>query len=254
MIPANKGRLFERLFAWHAHRKIRAHFSEVRAIDLDRLQQALSVAPVLLLANHSAWWDPLWALALVTHRLRADGYAMMDARNLRRLPFFAKVGAFGVDLEDAADGARAIRYAAALLDRPGRLVVIYPQGEEQASRAPQLLLRPGSALVQRLAKGAIPIAMGVRYEHRGQERPSLWAGFEAVEPGGDRAETLICQGQAIERALDKVDHALSEDDLERAPLLFRSSRGRGLELASAALAALTRGDPPALPDSDARAK
>ncbi len=178
----------------------------------------------------------------------------MDARNLRRLPFFAKVGAFGVDLDDPADGARAIRYAAALLDRPGRLVVIYPQGEEQASRAPALRLRPGSALVQRLAKGAIPLAMGVRYEHRGQERPSLWAGFEAVEAGAGRAETLLRQGQAIERALSKVDQALAQGDEGRAPLLFKSSRGPGLELASAALAALTRGALPPQPDSDVRAK
>lgn len=254
MIPAKKGRLFERFFAWHAHRKICAHFSEVRTIDLELLSEAMVAGPVLLLPNHSAWWDPLWALSLLTHHLRADGYALMDAQNLRRLPFFGKVGAFGVDLADPADGARAIRYAAGLLDRPGRVVVIYPQGEEQPSRAPELRLRPGSALVQRLAKGAIPLAMGVRYEHLGQEKPSLWAGFESVEAGAGRAGMLSGQGRAIERALAKVDRAMSEHDLARAPLLFRSSRGPGPGLASRALAALTRGDLPALRDSDARAK
>lgn len=88
-----------------------------------------------------------------------------------------------------------------------------------------------------------------------EEKPSLWAGFEPVEAGAGRAERLSGQGRAIERALAKVDsRAMSEHDLERAPLLFRSSRGLGPELASLVLAALTRGDLPALPDSDARAK
>ena len=70
---------------------------------------------MLVVSNHTAWWDPLVAILLSHRILNTDGFALMDAKNLRRLPCFGRVGAFGVDLDDQRDGARAIRYAAKLL-------------------------------------------------------------------------------------------------------------------------------------------
>ena len=116
MIPARKGRLFRAWFAGHARTRLHDAFAAVRASGLDGARAALAAGPVQIVSNHTSWWDPLVVLYLTEHVLRCDGHAMMDAANLRRLPFFARVGAFGVDRTSAADGAAAIRYAARLLD------------------------------------------------------------------------------------------------------------------------------------------
>ena len=131
MIPARKHRLFRWWFSGHARSRLRAAFSAVRAEGMDHLRAALAAGPALIVSNHTSWWDPMVVLYLTERVLRCDGHAMMDAANLRRLPFFAMVGAFGVDLADPADGASAMRYAARLLSAPGRMVWVFPQGRER---------------------------------------------------------------------------------------------------------------------------
>lgn len=136
MIPARKSRWFTAWFARHARARIAGTFGRVLVSGADELRAACAAGPVLVVANHTSWWDPLVALWLTNVVVHVDSFAMMDAANLRRLPFFGKVGAFGVDLDEAADGASAIRYAARLLDAPGRVVWIYPEGRERSPFEP----------------------------------------------------------------------------------------------------------------------
>ena len=105
MIPARKTPLFNRWFARHARARIEQSFSAVYVKGLREVRAASAEAPLLLLANHTAWWDPLVAIHLSNHVLGLDAFAMMDAKNLERLPFFAKVGAFGV-VDDEPDFGR----------------------------------------------------------------------------------------------------------------------------------------------------
>lgn len=65
-------------------------------------------------------------------RYRIEYYVMMEAANLEKFPFFQRVGVFGVDLENRADRASALLYAARLLkknlSRSRRGLLIYPHG------------------------------------------------------------------------------------------------------------------------------
>jgi 1-acyl-sn-glycerol-3-phosphate acyltransferase len=136
---------------------------------------------------------------------------MMDARNLRRLPFFARIGAFGVDLEDPADGARSLRYAARLLSEPRRMVLVFPQGKERTSTIRPLGFRPGSGELARLAPKARVIPFGLRYEHAGEEKPRIYVRFGPPVPVGqtraERAPEVIRsqQEQAVIALLDRID-------------------------------------------------
>jgi 1-acyl-sn-glycerol-3-phosphate acyltransferase len=105
--------------------------------------------------------------------LDLDAYAMMDADNLLRHPYFARVGAFGVHRGSRRDGAASLRYAADLLRSPGRCVWIFPQGEERPWHE-RLVFRPGVARLSRLAPSAaiVPIAFG--YSFGATEGPDAW--------------------------------------------------------------------------------
>lgn len=184
-------------------------FSGVYVHGLDRLEDALRQGPVLVVSNHTAWWDPLVAIVLCTRVLSADAYAMMDARNLRRLPFFRKVGAFGVDRDDPNDGARAIRYAAKLLGSPGRLVWIFAQGEEVPITAKALGFKPGAAEVARVARHAATLPLALRYEFGEEEKPRLLVSVgERMAFERNVQLARVGQERAVAAELARIDDAV----------------------------------------------
>ncbi|WP_437677599.1 lysophospholipid acyltransferase family protein [Sorangium sp. So ce131] len=213
MIPARKHRWFNAWFAAHARSRIQGTFGAVLARGLEAARALSAEAPLLLVVNHVSWWDPLVILHASQHLLEVDGHAMMAADNLRRLPFFALVGAFGVDLDQPSDGTAAIRYAARLLDRPGRAVWIFPQGQERPSDERPLGFRAGAAQVARVARRAAVVPVALRYELAGEERPRLYMAFgEPVAAPRDRGIEAAREAQelAVTAELDRIHRAIGK--------------------------------------------
>ena len=208
MITAAKSRWFNAWFARHARTRIQRTFGRVLVAGLEETRAVVARAPTILVANHSAWWDALVALYACQLLLTCDGYAMMDAANLRRLPFFRRVGAFGVDLDDPADGARSIRHAARLLDRAGRALWIFPEGRERSPFG-ALALRPGAAQIARVARRAVVVPVGLRYVFGAAEQPDLWLSFGAsLAAERDVTRGVAFQQLGIERELARIDGCL----------------------------------------------
>ncbi|MFO0757131.1 MAG: lysophospholipid acyltransferase family protein [Byssovorax sp.] len=240
MLPARKHRLFNAWFAGVARRRIEGQFGAVRVRGLDRVRALARERPVLLISNHPSWWDPLVVLHVSHHLLGTDGHALMDARNLRRLPFFSLVGAFGVDLDRPADGAAAIRFAAKLLDRPGRLVWVFPQGRERPVTARPLGFRGGSAEIARVARKAVTIPAAIRYEIGPEERPFLYVCFgDPVEASRDTAAGRAAQEAAVGGLLDEIERAIEGDPEIAFDEIYRARPPRMGELATRMLAWLT---------------
>ncbi len=241
MIAARKSALFSRWFAFVARRRIMRAFESVRVHRLDDVRLLATKSPVLVVSNHTAWWDALLVVDLCVRELRVDAYAMMDASHLESLPFFGLVGAFGVDLDDPADGARAIRYAAKLLTRPGRLVWVFPQGREVPVTAPVLGFRAGSAEIARLARRAVVVPAAIRYEYGAQPKASIYVSFGEPLPVAPDAKTALAgQETAVERELERIDTALVSAAGETFAPIYDGPRNRASALASRMLAVLAR--------------
>ncbi|UQA61882.1 lysophospholipid acyltransferase family protein [Polyangium aurulentum] len=241
MIPARKTRWFNAWFSGHARSRIHGTFGEVRIRGLDRARALAGEAPLLVVSNHTSWWDPLVAMHVSTHLLSTDGYALMDAKNLRRLPFFALVGGFGVDLDRPEDGASAMRYAARLLDRPGRLVWVYPQGKERPITARPLGFRPGSAEIARVARKARTLPAGLRYEFGGTERPTLWLSFgEPMPAERDTTRGREAQEAAVTDELERIERAVRGEDDQGFACVYRTPPSRVGAVLERMLAAMAR--------------
>ncbi len=240
MIPARKSAWFRRWFAGHIAGRMQASFETVRVAGAQHLRDALAAGPVVLIANHTSWWDPMVALVLTERVAPCDSYAMMDASNLVRLPFLGLIGAFGVDLTNASDGAAVIRYAARLLGGPGKAVVVFPQGRERPVTERPLGFRRGSAEVARVAKArTVPVAL--RYEFMGTERPHLFVDVgEAFEPERDVEAGRAHHERAVTEGLDRIDGALREGALERYEVVIRAPVSRVGVWAERMLAWMTR--------------
>lgn len=224
---------------------MRRAFGSLRVRGLEPVRALMREGPVLIVSNHTAWWDPLLVLVLTTRVLGVDAFAMMDAKNLRRLPFFGLVGAFGVDLDVPADGARAIRYAAKLLDGPGRVVWIFAQGRERPVTERPLGFRGGTAEIARVARRAVVVPVALRYEHGARPEPDAYVSFGAPlartrATSRDAEASRLAQEAAVTEELDALDAALRAGDLAAWVPVFEARPSRLMGLLQAALAWLTR--------------
>jgi 1-acyl-sn-glycerol-3-phosphate acyltransferase len=250
VIPSRKQRTFNAWFAGHARSRIRATFAATRVHGLARTRELSGAGPVLVVSNHTAWWDPLVTLHVSEHLIGADGYAMMDAKNLRKLPFFALVGAFGVDLDRPEDGATVMKYAARLLDRPGRLCWVFPQGRERPVTARPLDFRPGAAEIARVSKRAVVVPAAIRYEFGAEERPFLYVSFgEPLAVERDVKAARATQEAAVEAELARVERAIQGEGADAFDEVHRARPSAAASVATSLLAAITRhaGPPSLLP-------
>ena len=208
MTPADKGARFERWFSGMVERRLADRFAEVRVHGLDTFRASAEAGGVILVANHSAWWDPMMAIWL--GRLTGvDSYAVMNGANLGAHAYFSRVGAIGVDLEDPRDGARFLRYAKRLLetrDPGGRALWIFAQGEERPAHERPLHFRPGAAALARLSPNTRSLPVALRYTFAKWERPVAHLSIGApLELPRARAEAVAAQVSGVEAEFDRIE-------------------------------------------------
>ena len=211
MIPSAKNPRFARWFSNQAYDRIRSHFSQLHIAGREHLDEALRRGPTLVVSNHSSWWDPMFVLMLTERFFAADMYAMMAEENLRRLPFFAKVGGFGVDRSSRRDGARAIGYAQSLLDRPGRLVWIFPQGTERPLHERPLAFFGGAARVAQRSEQAVVVPVALSYHHGAAPEPEAYVSIGAALPHESSAAAgTRMQARAVTEQLERIEQERCE--------------------------------------------
>lgn len=246
MIAAQRRPWLARYLTVHISRRLRRSFAALHLHGAEALRRAAREHPLLIVVNHTSWWDGLVLVYLTRRVLELDGYALMDAANLRALPFFGALGAFGLDLQSPQDVAAGLRYAAGLLDRPGRVVWVFPQGREQPSGTRPLGFRRGAARIAQLAPESRVVPMALRYELGPVERPLLYVSFGAALPPaltslpGAIEQQCAAQEAGVIAELDRIERALRLDASAADPAFERLWLHRPGWAARAALALLCR--------------
>ena len=201
---------FLRVARRYTRRRISRHLDGLWVSGLDEARAALAGRPLIFAANHVAWWDALLLLPL-DEALGGLGWAVMDARNLRRLPFLGWVGALPLDRSSPERSRGCLQACAALLDRPGRALWIFPQGRQRPAHLRPLDLRPG---VQTLhaSSGVDLVAVSIDYVFLERARPAAVVRFSPPIPGADvGGEALLPAVEgAILDGLAVIDDAVRE--------------------------------------------
>ena len=112
---------FESLARKYVQRKLKSSFSDLRLIGEDTLRNSSQSSPLLIACNHVAWWDPLVLLQLAAH-FDWDAYCYMDAEQLKKLPFFAWVGAVPLRKDSFKNSWRDLMAAKELVKKPGQVL------------------------------------------------------------------------------------------------------------------------------------
>ena len=161
---------------------------------LDRAREAMADRPVIFASNHVAWWDTL-LLVVIGEALGGTGWAVMDATNLRKLPFLGWVGALPLDRSGPGRSRECLNNAAALLDRPGRGLWIFPQGRQRPAHLRPLDLKGGIGIMHARSPVDV-IVVSIDYVFLERARPAAIVGFGPPIPGPS-----VC-GQALLPAVE----------------------------------------------------
>ncbi len=169
MIRDAKGGPWAWVVAQYVARKVRQQFRGVWVRSSRGADWHTPGTRELLYANHSNFWD-----GFVIHQLalcaKLDGYALMQAQNLEKYPFHAKLGAIGVDRTDAREVLKSIRHCVDVLARPEAGLFIFPQGEIRAGQGPLGPLERGLEVLGRRTD-ALKRPIAIRYAFLEHEYP-----------------------------------------------------------------------------------
>ena len=163
-----------RWFDWYCASSLRRHFYAVRGYG-DGPTPAAAGPRLVVAATHQSFWDGLvlnWWLKSLGWR---DLWCVSAAEQVRRHPFFRRVGSCGVERGDPADGLRVVRFTASRLRRasPARpaALVVFPQGRiVHPSLAVEV--EAGAGLIARAAAAPV-LPLALHYDFWEEQRPEL---------------------------------------------------------------------------------
>lgn len=199
----------------YARRRLARALDGLYVSGLEAARAAARERPVILAANHVGWWDSFLVVAL-DEALGTEGYALMDAESVRRLPFFARLGALPLERGGAAVRA-GLRAGTARLTGPGRALWMFPQGRHRPAHLRPLGFEPGLRLVLREAPGAAVLPVAIQYAFGERPVPAAYAHFGAAMPA--EGLDVAAVETAVEAGLASIDAMLAGRAPAFAPLV-----------------------------------
>ena len=137
--------------------------------------------PVLLLPNHSTWWDGFFVYLLNKRIFRRTTYLMMLEKQLSKYKFFTKIGAYSIEPENRRSIIESLEYTVELLNQEMVLVSVFPQGQLLPWHTRPLNYKRGVEwILRKYGKPVTVLPLAMRAEFLGEKRPSVFFLFGPV--------------------------------------------------------------------------
>ena len=161
--------------------------------------------PIVCVANHTSWWDG-FLLMEIRHKLRPNApyHSVMLESQLRKAPFFRRIGAIGIDPSSPRSVLRVRNeLRERLRDRPDSFVFYFPQGRIWPSRRRPLGFKRGIELFIEWLGDALVLPVGIHIEPLNRASPRAF--LSVGEPiGSELKPTAGDLERAVEMELDRI--------------------------------------------------
>ncbi|QHT67731.1 glycerol acyltransferase [Rhodocytophaga rosea] len=157
---------------WRQYYKfiIQADFSQFsfnQDIDISR-EKAL-----LVLANHFSWWDGFLLYHLNELFFHKRFHVMMLQEQLKQYSFLRYSGAYSVQRKGKSL-LESLQYTSRLLENPGNIVLIFPQGKIESMHTPYIHFEKGIKHIADHCEKDIQILFSVALvDYASQRKPAL---------------------------------------------------------------------------------
>lgn len=228
-LPPRSQRIFA-WFRWYCRRYyFPAHFHALRLLPPTQYlagdhSDPDPATPLVILANHPSWWDPVVCTLLSARFPTRVIYSPIDARALETYRFFRKLGFFGVEQGTARGAARFLQCSRAVLDTPGTILWITAQGRFTDPRSRPVTLMPGLARVlARWRKPAMVLPLAIEYPFWDERSPEALAHFgEPLQVDPSRPISAEAWGGLLAGRLEQTMDNLALAGISRDPGIFHT--------------------------------
>ncbi|MDZ7725540.1 MAG: squalene/phytoene synthase family protein [candidate division KSB1 bacterium] len=167
------------IFKYYLNRLFCKHFHSMQLLNTAPVFQ--KDQPVLVLPNHSTWWDGFFIYLLNQHLYNRMLYVMMLESQLCENPFFKHVGAYSINPERVTGTLQSIKYTLSLLNlSEPPMVCIFPQGELLPWSSQDLTYKRGIQLLLKKLNRPLQICQcGIRCEFTQHQYPDVFIEFGA---------------------------------------------------------------------------
>lgn len=213
MIKAQKSAFFSKaLHLYNTYWLLKRSFSSISIKGAFQKEDT----EVLILANHSSWWDGLITFYLTQTVCPYNSYAMMSEKGMKEFPFFKRIGAFSVDVEKPRAIVETLAYAKGLL-HDQKAVWMFPQGAEQPLEKRPLEFKTGSAHLATSNKKLTIYTVTYYYTMSHEQKPRLYieisSPVQSVQFSDQSRQevTTLLEATMTNQLNQQRDHIASED-------------------------------------------
>jgi 1-acyl-sn-glycerol-3-phosphate acyltransferase len=203
MIQAQHGAWADHIFHPYVLWLFKRHFHAIHL--LGKIPETNPELPLLLLPNHSTWWDGFFVYLLNKKLFKRRPYLMMLEEQLARYRFFARLGAYSVNPQSPGNIKESIKYSIEILKQkliPKPMLCIFPQGELLPWEKRPLFYKSGvEAIMSGYAGKANFLPLAIKTEFMGNQLPEAFFYFGESMIANSNTFTGMQRLQEIEEEL-----------------------------------------------------
>jgi hypothetical protein len=182
MISAEHKKWAEWIFQHYLNRLFKQHFYTINLVN--PVPDFNPRIPLLLLPNHSSWWDGFFIFLLNNKLLHRKVYLMMLEEQLKINRFFRYLGAYSINSNTFNEVKQSMQYTIDLLNGKEKppLVCFFPQGELHPWHTRPIVFKRGLEFILRRIETEINLCfLGIRIEFLGEQRPEVFLQLSSLK-------------------------------------------------------------------------
>ncbi|MDB5157277.1 MAG: hypothetical protein JWR50_1984 [Mucilaginibacter sp.] len=136
---------------------------------------------ILLIANHSGFWDGFLLYWLRCKLLKKKFHIMLFEETSKRIPVLKYGGAFSIQ-KKSRDVIESLNYAARLLKDPGNMVLIFPQGKLYSNYVTDVAFEKGVMNIMKQANGDFQLIFSATFiENFAHKKPTAYMYLKSAD-------------------------------------------------------------------------
>ncbi|MGD9900033.1 MAG: lysophospholipid acyltransferase family protein [Calditrichaceae bacterium] len=176
MIKARHNIWADKIFEKYLNRLFKNHFYSINV--LSEYPVVKTDLPLIIIPNHSTWWDGFLIYHLNKRIFGRRMFVMMEEKQLKKFPFFSRLGAFGVNAKSVKSVLKSLKYAGHVLKNAENMLCIFPQGVlERWHKRPIEYKRGIEKIIENIEGDSVLLPLAIRAEFTGEQRPEIFLNF-----------------------------------------------------------------------------
>lgn len=171
MIKPKENKVIHNFFTWYIKSIIKKDFKAFHYHKIE--EQDFKDNAILLLANHTSWWDGFLLFYLNKLYFKKNFHVLILEETAKKVWFMKYLGAFSINKQSRSI-VDSIDYAAKLLDDKSNLVLVFPEGRLYSSHKKNLYFEKGLTYIINQSKREFKaIFASILFDYFEERKPSV---------------------------------------------------------------------------------